>query len=252
MTERGRIVFGTASLPLVAAAFCYFAGRGVFVRMSGAPLAFALGFPAVAFLSLVWKPGIYLRLRAALVLLATLFAVGSAIVHRNYLEARYRATEEPARAALVGRVAPKLAFRQAFNLTTEDAATLRAVHGKVVVIDFWATWCEPCARTMPRLQELQSRFPGRLLVVGVTKLYGGDGSSEDPAVELARIKAFADARGVHYPILVADSEENLSNYRVTALPTVVIVDPAGRVSYYWVAERGAQEAIRQIELLLAS
>jgi hypothetical protein len=50
---------------------------------------------------------------------------------------------------------------------------------------------------------------------------------------------------VQHPILVADTDDKIKSYTVETLPTVVIVGPDGRVSHYWVADRGVQDAIRE-------
>jgi hypothetical protein len=67
---------------------------------------------------------------------------------------------------------------------------------------------------------------------------------------LAQIKDFVSRRGVQHPILVADTDDNIKSYRVETLPTVVIVGPDDRVSHYWVADRGVEDAIRETTAML--
>jgi thiol-disulfide isomerase/thioredoxin len=57
-----------------------------------------------------------------------------------------------------------LNYQHKFNVNSKDEATLAAMQGKLVLIDFWATWCEPCVRTLPLLDDLQRRYPDRWLV----------------------------------------------------------------------------------------
>lgn len=250
MNERRAIIVGTAVLPLVAVIVCFVAARGSFERMTDAPRAFAGLLSGLALLSMAWKPKVGTRPRMVLISLTILLAVSSFLLHRNYLETKYRSYEEPARAVLVGQLAPALDYQHKVNVNSKDEATLAAMQGKIVLIDFWAKWCEPCVRTLPLLDDLQRRYPDRLLVVSITKFYGPDYGGPTPAAELEQIKEFVSRRGVQHPILVADTDDNIKSYRVETLPTVVTVGPDGRVSHYWVADRGVEDAIREITAML--
>ncbi len=106
------------------------------------------------------------------------------------------------------------------------AATLRAVDGrdastttwtgKVVVVDFWATWCGPCRKSMPDLDRLAKAHPADLLVVGI---------SDEPAPKVTR---FLSNAAVSYPIVAATDPTRLG-LKVAALPTMYVVGRDGRV-----------------------
>jgi thiol-disulfide isomerase/thioredoxin len=92
-------------------------------------------------------------------------------------------------------------------------------HGKVVLLNFWATWCPPCRDEVPELVDLANRYKDRLVVVGV---------SLDDADE-GEVGKFAKDFGINYPIVMA-SREILAEYGgVPALPTLFVVSPDGKV-----------------------
>ena len=91
--------------------------------------------------------------------------------------------------------------------------------GKVVVLNFWATWCPPCRKEIPTLVALQKDYgPQGVVVVGVS-LDGGGPSA---------VQAFASKMGIEYPIAIG-SEELAAAYGVQAIPTTFIIDRAGNV-----------------------
>jgi thiol-disulfide isomerase/thioredoxin len=108
----------------------------------------------------------------------------------------------------------------AFDLRALDGATLGSEHltGKVVVLNFWATWCGPCKEEMPSLARLQSQFdPGRVRVVTVTTDVHPQG-----------IKQFLDHLGISLPVLFDEDQELSRNFMVRGLPTTVLIDQNGR------------------------
>jgi thiol-disulfide isomerase/thioredoxin len=111
-------------------------------------------------------------------------------------------------------------------LTLPDAAgnqeTLAHWKGKVLIVNFWATWCEPCKEEMPRFIKLQDEYGGKgLQFVGV--------AIDQPD----KVRAFAKDIGLNYPTLVGgygaiELSKTLGN-NVGALPFTVVLDRAGAV-----------------------
>jgi thiol-disulfide isomerase/thioredoxin len=96
--------------------------------------------------------------------------------------------------------------------------------GKVVVMNFWATWCEPCIEEMPSLQRFKDRaVPGKLEVIGVNL---GEGD--------ARIKTFTDKTGTVFPILLDRDGVAKRDWKVNGVPATFILDTKGRVRYTYV------------------
>jgi thiol-disulfide isomerase/thioredoxin len=115
----------------------------------------------------------------------------------------------------------------------ERPTTLAELRGRVVLLDFWATWCAPCEFTMPRLKSLAEQFKDRgLVVVGLTEFYGeSNGKTLTRDAELSEIAAFKKRLRLPYPFAVADSDANNLRYGVRALPTTFLIDRRGVVRY---------------------
>jgi thiol-disulfide isomerase/thioredoxin len=97
--------------------------------------------------------------------------------------------------------------------------SLEQARGKVVLLNFWATWCGPCRMEVPDLVELQNRYKDRLQVIGLVV----DDADEDA------VRAFAKKYGVNYPVALATNELRIQFGGIPALPTSFIIDDQGRV-----------------------
>ncbi len=117
----------------------------------------------------------------------------------------------------MGRPAPALA---ATDLDGKPVH-LTDLKGRVVLLDFWATWCVPCVTAMPQLQSINDRFAERgLTVIGVNQDHG----------ESARnITAFVRRVGVRYRHVLDPQAEIKRRFRVTGLPTLVLIDAKGMI-----------------------
>lgn len=111
--------------------------------------------------------------------------------------------------------------------------TIQSLQGKVVLLDFWATWCGPCFDAFPHLAEW-SRDHGSdgLVIVGVTRYYGnGEGFPLDNPSEIAFLKRFKEKNGLPYDFAVGKDQTSQLSYAATGLPTVVLIDRKGVIRY---------------------
>ena len=92
-------------------------------------------------------------------------------------------------------------------------------HGKVVLLNFWATWCGPCRAEIPDLVELQQKYRDYLVIIGV--------SEDEGPTELVR--RFAVERRVNYPVVMLTPEIEQIFAGVNALPTTFLLDREGRL-----------------------
>lgn len=149
-----------------------------------------------------------------------------------------------AKGQLVGHKAPALTLEWAS--TGEGLKSLDDLKGKVVVLDFWATWCGPCVASFPRVRELKARYEGYPVeILGVTSIQGSHykrsldkavkperiDTKGDPAKEMALMKDFMKDMDMTWD--VAFSKENVFNpeYGIHGIPHVVILDPNGVVRH---------------------
>ena len=132
----------------------------------------------------------------------------------------------------------------AFDLKGLDGAHLSSqeLAGKVVLLNFWATWCGPCKEEMPSLARLQSQFdPAQVRVVTVTTDLYPQG-----------IKQFLDHLGIDLPVLFDEDQELSRRFMVRGLPTTVLIGQDGQAIGRAVGPRSwdSRESVALVQQIL--
>lgn len=125
--------------------------------------------------------------------------------------------------ALAG-VGPDLGRAPDFTVVTLDGDTLRSAElgGRVVVVNFWATWCGPCRLEMPSLQSLhEDRADDGVLVVGLSTDLGSVGP----------IREYVDERDITFPIARATNDHRRAFGGIQGIPTTFLIDRTGVVRH---------------------
>lgn len=133
------------------------------------------------------------------------------------------ATEAPAEAK---QLAPDLTLTDQYGVSH----TLSDYRGKVVFLNFWATWCPPCRAEMPDIQALYEEYAARedpeVVILAVAT--PGVGGEEDEA----GVKAFLEENGYTYPVLMDSTGRSLGSYAITAFPTTFLITREGEIQGY--------------------
>lgn len=109
-----------------------------------------------------------------------------------------------------------------FTLKTSDGKTIKLsdYKGKVVIIDFWATWCPPCRKGIPDLISIQKEYKKDVVIIGIS--LDGEKTVKD-------VPGFVKDYGINYPIVYGDEKIVNAYGGIQGIPTAFVVDKKGNI-----------------------
>jgi thiol-disulfide isomerase/thioredoxin len=137
-------------------------------------------------------------------------------------------------------------YNFALNDLTGHPWEYRQRRGKLVLIDFWGTWCIHCLHTIPNLNILQERYgPYGLEVIGIAYETGA------PAEQVRKVNDVRQRTRMNYRVLLGSDRDTCpvrKQFGVRAWPTMVLIDDTGRI--VWRGEGGDPQHLRELEVVI--
>lgn len=170
-------------------------------------------------------------------LLILLSAIGLYHAHFSiFSKERTSVSRESSIKVLEGKKAPSLIYAHVLNLDETITASELIENNRYTILNFWATWCAPCLKEMPVLEEFYLENRGNDIgIIGFTDYKYGDTN------ELAKIRGLVRDLNISYPILIDSTMNVRVKYKADILPATVLIDKDGNVLDYQIGLDGAKK-----------
>ncbi len=121
---------------------------------------------------------------------------------------------------------------------------LSSLRGKAVIVDFWDTWCPPCRKALPHLQELSETYSDDLVVVGVA--IGREG--------VEKVRAYTKEHGLTFEMVLLNNDTKLINDfgGIQSIPTTFLIDGDGVIQEKWVGAFGRETYEKAVKAVIGS
>ena len=127
------------------------------------------------------------------------------------------------------------------DINGEEFHLYEHIKGKVVIIDFWDTWCPPCRAEIPHFIEIYSEYEDKgVLIIGIAFAREG----------IERVKSFCKDYGINYPVLIGEKKVVESYGGINAIPTTFIINKKGEIVEKVIGYRDKEFFEEKIEELL--
>ncbi|MFN2597169.1 MAG: TlpA family protein disulfide reductase [Pyrinomonadaceae bacterium] len=179
---------------------------------------------------------------------ADLYRRASLLLGRIVPAVGYMTREDDPLFGAGARRAPEIEVRDWID---QKPTTLAAERGRVVLLDFWATWCAPCQAALPAMAEWQKRYKERGLTVVAFTQYRDetvDGRVVRTKREYDALRGFRQAHRLPFGIAAAESLTTAARYNVTSIPAAVLIDRRGVVRYLSVGS--SDDDLKEIEQMI--
>ncbi|MFZ6663391.1 TIGR03435 family protein [Peijinzhouia sedimentorum] len=133
----------------------------------------------------------------------------------------------------IGTQVPDISFEEVLNYSSNDLQ-LSEIEGKVIILDFWATWCAPCIASFPKLEEIQEKYKSELQIITITS-----DSNE-------RILKFLENRDMNLPIAIDPSRKIVEYFPHRSIPHTVVIDKNGIVQAVTNSSNITQELVQKV------
>jgi thiol-disulfide isomerase/thioredoxin/protocatechuate 3,4-dioxygenase beta subunit len=138
-----------------------------------------------------------------------------------------------------GMVAPALTIA---SWTNNGPVDLKALHGKIVVVDLWAVWCGPCVTSLPDMQKLHAKYASRgVVVIGI----------HAPGTAKEKVTSFVKERGLTYPVALDVAEDagvgvTAKAFGLAGIPHMLVIDAKGKVAADTSEVDDVERAVRKL------
>jgi len=139
---------------------------------------------------------------------------------------------------LQAATAPKIKLK---DLDGKEFTLEQALASGPVLLDFWATWCAPCIKAMPKLLEIKEKYESQGLTVVTV--------NEDGPRNLVKVRLFLKKHKLDFRVLLDLNSAVMNRYRINSLPATVLIAPSGEISYFHRGYKPGDENMLEEEIL---
>jgi len=140
----------------------------------------------------------------------------------------------------IGQMQNSAISQSNFNYTLNDVegneVDLANIRGtNLTVLDFWASWCKPCLKAIPKLIELSKKYESsNVNFIGI---------NEDSPRNISKVAPLANSLGINYPVLLDSDQELMNDFLVNTLPTLIILGKNGKVVFTHIGYSNGDEIL---------